>query len=268
VPETSDIVELATGLDHPEGVTTGPDGVLYAGGEAGQIYRIDPATGDVEQIASTSGFALGLCLDASGAIYVCDSVHSSIMRIEPSGASVSRFCEIAGGNVLGTPNWPAFARDGSLWFSDSTAGTIVRVPPGGGDGEIADLPPLNFPNGIAFDAAGDLLVLESFTTPRLSRLSSTGLTLVADLPGVVPDGVSVDTEGAAIIGCYYPFRVLRVADGVASSFVDDPIGTVMQMPTNTAFYGEGLTRLAIAALGGWTIASMEMATPGLPLVYP
>ena len=31
---------VATGLDHPEGVTVGPDGLLYAGGEAGQVYRI------------------------------------------------------------------------------------------------------------------------------------------------------------------------------------------------------------------------------------
>jgi hypothetical protein len=28
---------LATGLDHPEGITWGPDGRMYAGGEAGQV---------------------------------------------------------------------------------------------------------------------------------------------------------------------------------------------------------------------------------------
>ena len=28
-------VELAGGLDHPEGVTQGPDALVYAGGEAG-----------------------------------------------------------------------------------------------------------------------------------------------------------------------------------------------------------------------------------------
>ena len=33
--------ELAGGLDHPEGVCCDPDaGVLYAGGELGQLYRV------------------------------------------------------------------------------------------------------------------------------------------------------------------------------------------------------------------------------------
>src|SRR4029453_16282430 len=40
--------ELAGGLDHPEGIAWDPSGALFAGGEAGQIYRIDldgPGTG-------------------------------------------------------------------------------------------------------------------------------------------------------------------------------------------------------------------------------
>lgn len=41
-----DVKTLATGLDHPEGVALGPDGMLYAGGEAGQVLSrlstVDP----------------------------------------------------------------------------------------------------------------------------------------------------------------------------------------------------------------------------------
>ena len=32
---------LVDGLDHPEGIAWGLDGYAYAGGEAGQLYRID-----------------------------------------------------------------------------------------------------------------------------------------------------------------------------------------------------------------------------------
>ena len=43
---------IASDLDHPEGVAWSPRGWLAAGGEAGQIYAIDPAAR-----AATSGFA-------------------------------------------------------------------------------------------------------------------------------------------------------------------------------------------------------------------
>lgn len=44
---------IATGLDHPEGVAWGPDGRVYAGGEAGQVYSIG-ADGAAVEIASTA----------------------------------------------------------------------------------------------------------------------------------------------------------------------------------------------------------------------
>lgn len=48
-----DVETFADGLDHPEGVTLGPDGKIYAGGEAGQLYRIDIATAHVDHFATT-----------------------------------------------------------------------------------------------------------------------------------------------------------------------------------------------------------------------
>ena len=36
---------LVEGLDHPEGIAWGLDGHAYAGGEAGQVYRIDVDAG-------------------------------------------------------------------------------------------------------------------------------------------------------------------------------------------------------------------------------
>ena len=50
---------FASGLDHPECCAFDRDGNLWAGGEAGQIYRID-ANGKPETIANVGGFCCGV----------------------------------------------------------------------------------------------------------------------------------------------------------------------------------------------------------------
>src|SRR3954454_10167006 len=174
----TDLYVIAAPLDHPEGVALGPDGELYAGGEAGQVYRIDQSTGSAAEIANTAGFVLGLALDAAGAIYACNVGETpAIVRIEPGGGAVSTWCDSAGGEPLETPNWCAFAPDGTLWFTDSGTedlgiqnGRLIRVPRGGGDGEVVDVGrPLHFPNGMCVDPDGEVAFLETLT-PRLSKL--------------------------------------------------------------------------------------------------
>ena len=60
----SEVRTLATGLDHPEGVALGPDGLIYAGGEAGQVYRVYPDTGSVELSTDTYGYTWLTCKHA------------------------------------------------------------------------------------------------------------------------------------------------------------------------------------------------------------
>lgn len=273
----SQLRTLASGLDHPEGVALGPDGMLYAGGEAGQVYRIEPdGGGRYEQIADTGGFALGVCLDAGNSVYVCDAGNGAVMRVDAGSGSVDRWCESAAGGPIQTPNWAAFAPDGSLWLSDSGTealevrdGRLLRVPPGGGDAEVIDIEPLHFPNGLCIGPDGRVHWLESFT-PRLRRLGDAGPELVAELPGVVPDGVALDAEGGFLIACYYPFRLLRLpADsGEPELLLDDSTGIHLIMPTNAAYFGDGLGEVALAALGGYEIKALSAPVPGAPLIYP
>jgi sugar lactone lactonase YvrE len=157
----ADLYVIAAGLDHPEGVATGPDGALWAGGEAGQVYRIDRDAGTATEIANTGGFVLGIAHDAAGRLYVCDAGRPAILRVDPRSGDIDISCDSADGGLLETPNYPAFAADGALYFSDSGSesldvrnGRMIRVPPGGGDGQVLDLGTLHYPNGVCMTGDG------------------------------------------------------------------------------------------------------------------
>jgi gluconolactonase len=272
----TELATAAADLDHPEGVALGPDRMLYAGGEAGQVYRIDPRAGSAEQIADTSGSALGLCLDAGGSVYLCDPGNAALMRIDAGSGAVERWCEAAAGQPLMMPNSAAFDTDGSIWMTDSGTealgardGRLLRVPAGGGDAEVIETGPLHFPNGICLGADRRVHWVESFT-PCLRRLDEGGPELVRELPGVVPDGIALDSEGGFVVACYYPFRLLRVppAGSDIELVLDDETGIHIPMPTNVAFFGDDLEQLAIACLGGHEIKVAVAPVTGAALVYP
>jgi gluconolactonase len=273
--DLSELRTIAEGLDHPECVTAGPDGALYAGGEAGQIYRLSD-DGGVEVIATTGGFVLGLCCDAGGAIYACDCAVPRILRIDPSG-DVSTYCDSAGGEPLACPNFNLFEADGTMWVSDSGSeypappdGRLLRIPPGGGDAEVVDLPPLHFPNGLALTADGTVLIVETFHRPGLVSLAGGALAPVIELPEMVPDGVVVAESGALYISCYQPNAILRLAPGAdrTETVVSDWMGTQLLTPTNVAFFGADRRSLAIAGIAGWSIRALELPEPGRALEYP
>jgi hypothetical protein len=93
---------------------------------------------------------------------------------------------------------------------------------------------------------------------------------VADLSGVVPDGVALDRDGGFVIACYYPFRLLRIPPkgGAVELLLDDTTGIDLPMPTNVTYFGENLGQMAIACLGGYEVKSLPAPVSGMPLIYP
>ena len=124
--------QLAEGLDHPEGLAWDPRaGVLYAGGEAGQVYRVS-LEGDVEQVATTGGSLLGLVLDGAGRVYCCDADRGEVVRVDPVSGAVEAYSQLP----MVCPNAACFDDAGNLYVTasgDTKAdnGSIVRVAPGG-----------------------------------------------------------------------------------------------------------------------------------------
>lgn len=260
---------LVDGLDHPEGVCWDPGAsVLWAGGEDGQVYRIDPASRTWKLAAHAPGFVLGLAVDGHGRLALCVSSDGSLCVLE--GDAVRR---VATG--LGFPNYPAFAPDGTVWLADSGSwarndGRVLRVSPDGDVDAFSTALP-HFPNGCAVTADGRRLwMVESFEpTVNLLDLATGGLEQVARLPGTVPDGVALTADGGLLVSCYRPDRIVHIdVDGVVEVVAEDPQGTLLAAPTNVCFAGEGLDLLVSANLGRWHLTLVHAGLMGAPLHRP
>jgi len=269
---------LADGLDHPEGIAPGPDGVVYAGGEAGQIYRIGSG-GEVQTLGSTGGFLYGVTLDGNGRIYGCDMGRQEIVRLDPSIGVAETYSRGSFTHHLRVPNFASFDDEGNLFVTDSGEwgaddGLIFRIAPGGETSVWTD-EPRRFPNGCCLTAEGDALLVVESRARKVVRVpisvdgSAGSAETLADLSGSQPDGVALDSEGAMYVGCYRPDRIWRIDPlGRIEVLAEDPDGVVLNQPANVAFAGEGRGRLAVSSLGGWSLVWADVGAVGLPLRYP
>lgn len=265
---------LVEDLDHPEGVAWSPDGVLYAGGEAGQIYEVTLA-GEVREVATTGGSLLGLTLDGDGRIYACDCERLEVVRIDPRTCSTDVYSSLE----MTLPNASAFDAAGNLYVTDSgdtkaDDGRVIRIAPGGETTVWCEAVP-RYPNGICLSADGrELLVVESYlpgvsAVPILEDGSAGEPRVVLELPRTVPDGIALDAAGAMYVACYRPDRILRARPGgEVEVLADDWEGIVLNAPTNLAFAGADLDVLVATSVGETQLASAPADTSGLPLARP
>lgn len=268
---------FATGLDHPEGIAVGEDGTVYAGGEAGQVYRIGP-DGSPLEIASTGGFLYGLALDGTGTVYACDSGNACVQRVAADGA-LSTYSSGTSERPMRVPNFAAFDETGALYVTDSGEwgaddGLVYRIAPGGSTTVWNDAVS-RFPNGCCLVADGSaLLVVESrgravVRIPINEDGSAGRAEMVADLSGSQPDGIALAADGTMFVGCYRPDRIWRIPpDGDAAIWADDEDGIVLNQPANVAFAGPDRDRLVVSSLGGWSLVAADPGVNGLRLRYP
>jgi gluconolactonase len=260
-------------LDHPEGVAIHRDGSIWCGGERGQIYRLSPDGGKLEQLGSTGGFCLGMAFDSHDDLFICDLKHAAVMRFDSARGQVQRWADGAPGHPFRIPNFLAFDEAGRLYVSDShefgTPGPgVFRFAPDG-SGELWYGQDVTFANGLSLSPDGRHLYVAETFAHRVFRIpinedgTAGSREEVAHLGAALPDGLAFDAEGNLYVGCYEPSQVLRIdpAGGVATLFHDVTAHTLAH-PTNLAFRG---ATLFTANLGRWHISAIEVGIPGLPL---
>jgi gluconolactonase len=272
---------LETKLDHPEDVAVTDEGLLFAGGEDGDISRSDPASNDVGVLANTGGSVLGVAIGPQGDLYACDFQRHAVFRLPMDGPEPAGPLErdVAGGPDKPPlhPNYAAFDRDGRLYVSDSgqrdklpgpfedSGGCLYVVDPDG-TGRVLTEELSAFPNGIALSADGDtLFVCETGThgiwAVHLEDGHATDVELVTDDCGMV-DGLALDAEDRLYIASIGDNAVYRYEDGDIELLVQDEDGLTINNPTNVAFGGRDMQTLYIANLALWHVTAIDIDATG------
>ena len=273
----NDVSIFADGLDHPECIAVHPDGSVWAGGEAGQIYKISPDGKTITEINNTNGFVLGIAFspDASW-LAVCDLKNKCVWKLDIAGNALTMFATGADGTNFNIPNYPAFTKDGRLFVSDSGAfrqitGKIFCFDPLG-NGYLWHSGPFNFANGLALSAKEDCLYVVCTWLPGVERIainadgSAGEREVYCLLPQTCPDGIAFDADENLYVSCYAPNSIFKVNNKRETSLlVDDWEAHTLSNPTNIAFGGENFDQLYTANLGRWHISKVNINTPGLKL---
>jgi gluconolactonase len=266
---------FATNLDHPECLAFDRTGHLYAGGEAGQIYRVAPEGGVAQQICALGGFTGGIAWTPDDQELLVCNPQIGLVMVRRDGSN-RVFATHAGERKLICPNYPVFAPDGSLYVSDSGQwrkrnGVVCRYT-ADGKGEVVT-PAMGYTNGLAMTADGRTLYMVESDTNSVFRfeVSTSGAlseprSFAADV-GRLPDGLSLDVEGNVYASCYASDDVHRFsADGRRREFLaTDPFAILLSRPTNLAFGGANHDDLFFANLGRTTITRAHLGVRGQPL---
>lgn len=256
----------ANGLDHPECLAFDRAGFAWAGGEAGQVYRIT-AGGVVETIAALGGFCAGVALTPDDReLFVCNAAHG-IVRVSREG-SWGVFANEAAGAKLIAPNYGLFDSRGTYYVTDSGQwrkrnGRLLRFG-ADGRGEMVG-GPFRYANGLALSADERHIYMVESDTDRVFRIDvATGKAVIyAESVGRMPDGLALDTDGNLFVSCYASDDIHQITPaGNTTLFAYDRWAILLSRPTNLAFR-DGF--VYVANLGRTTITRAQVGREGRPL---
>jgi sugar lactone lactonase YvrE len=273
----ADVSIFADGLDHPECVAVHPDGSVWAGGEAGQIYKISADGKTIKEVNNTKGFILGIAFspDASW-LAICDNKNKCIWKLNINSNTLEQYATGANGESFNIPNYCAFTKDGRLFVSDSGAfrqisGKIFCFD-SAEKGSVWHNGPFNFANGLALSRNEDHLYVVCTWLPGVEQIainadgSSGKREIFCILPKTCPDGIAFDEEENLYVTCYAPNSIFKVnKKQEVTLLIDDWEAHTLSNATNIAFGGKNFSELYAANLGRWHISKIDVKTVGLKL---
>ena len=210
-----------------EDVVLDDRGNVYTGTVDGSIFRIRADDGHAERVGRTVGRPLGLELLGDGRLLVCDA-HQGLLALDPETGGLEVLVTSVSGERLRFCNNAAVARDGTIYFSDSSrfhpverwksdflentrSGRLLCRRPDGSVEVLLD--GLAFANGVALAAdesfvavaetAARTVVRYWFDGPRAGQRDF----LAEALPGY-PDNIARGSDGRIWVTIASPINLL------------------------------------------------------------
>jgi sugar lactone lactonase YvrE len=228
----------------PEGVAVDKRGNVYVSliAPVSEIRKITPE-GEQSLLVDlgVGGLGpLGLAVDAPGNVYAgvvtFDAATQGVYRIVPDGTAT----RLPGSEAIGFANGLAFDKRGNLYATDTIAGAVWRIPPGGEAALWVQDPLLvgtgvldtGFPvgaNGIAY-RGGEMIVsnTEQGTLVRIPILpdgsAGTPAVLIADEALFGSDGITVDVLGSIYVAVIAQSTIVRVTGESITTLADETDG--------------------------------------------
>jgi len=166
----------------PASATSTPGSLSFIAGDAVNFFAGDPTAGPA--LNTPLYKPEGIAFDSSGDLYIADFYASAIEKVTPSG-TLSIFAGIPGNSGYPTPgpatsaqferpNGIAVDPSGNVYVADESANVVVMITPtgtlsivAGTAGQSGNPTPgpaasslLNEPDGLSFDAAGNLYIAD------------------------------------------------------------------------------------------------------------
>ena len=263
---------FASNLDHPECLAFDRHGNLWAGGEAGQIYRID-GEGRVTVVTNLGSFCAGLAFSPADELFVCNPALG-IVRVAADGRHAV-FASQGGGKKLLSPNYGLFDSAGNYYVTDSGQwqkrnGRLLRFTPAGDGKILADA--LGYANGLALSADEQSLFMVESDTDSVLRfaLDFHGAIGAPEIHaaecGRFPDGLTLDCEGNLYVCCYASDEIWWISPaGEKRLLAWDRWAIRLGSPTNMAFGGPEMDALYVCNLARTTITRARIGRKGQPL---
>lgn len=263
----------ARDVDHSECIAFDRAGNLWAGGEAGQVYRIGPDR-KPEVVANLGSYSAGVAFSPEEEeLFVCNPALG-IVRVQQSG-QWDVFASHCGEYKLICPNYGLFDSRGNYYVTDSGLwkernGYLLRYTPDG-KGEIL-AGPFSYTNGLALSADEQTLFMIESKTNSIHRFeiradgSLSPAELYASEVGRFPDGLALDADGNLYASCYASDEVWCIdPQRKKTLFAWDRWAVLLGSPTNMAFGGPENDEMYFANLARTTITRAKVGRQGQPL---